>query len=124
MPQLTDLELKREIGRSIAEARLRRGLSQKQLAARLGCSEAYILDMEHGRSFPRFRAVAALSRELGVPLRDLVDQVDQPDPGNDRRARLELRGRALLNGLSDEFLEIAIEQLSVLAHRGARSEMG
>ena len=120
MPQLSELELKREIGRNIAEARTRRGLTQKQLATRLGCSEAYITDVEHGRSFPRFRAVAAISRELGVPLRDLVDQVDQPDPSNDRRARLELRGRALLNGLSDEFLEIAIEQLSALATRGRR----
>jgi hypothetical protein len=37
-----------------------------------------------------------------------------------RRARLELRGRALLNQLSNEFLEIAIEQLSVLSKRDRR----
>jgi hypothetical protein len=61
-----------------------------------------------------------MSQELGVPLRDLVDQVDQADPRNDRRARLELQGRALLSELSDEFLELAIEQLSALTKRDHR----
>ena len=73
--------------------------------------------MELGRRFPRFKVLVAMSQELGVPLRDLVDQVDQEDPRNDRRARLELQGRALLSELSDEFLELAIEQLSALAKR-------
>jgi transcriptional regulator with XRE-family HTH domain len=110
-------DLKRDIGRSIAEVRVRRGLTQKDLAERLGGSIEAIANLERGQSFPRFRVLAALSRVLGVPLRDLVDQVDQIDPSDDRRARLEFRGRALLNQLSNEFLEIAIEQLSVLAKR-------
>lgn len=112
-----ELDLKRDIGRSIAEARARRGLTQKDLAERLGYSIEAIASLERGQSFPRFRILAALSRELRVPLRDLVDQADQIDPSDDRRARLEFRGRALLNQLSNDFLEIAIEQLSVLAKR-------
>ena len=112
-----ELDLKRDIGRSIAEARDRRGLTQKDLAERLGYSIEAIASLERGQSFPRFRILVALSRELRVPLRDLVDQADQIDPSDDRRARLEFRGRALLNQLSNDFLEIAIEQLSVLAKR-------
>jgi transcriptional regulator with XRE-family HTH domain len=119
-----ELDLKRDIGRSIAEARVRRGLTQKDLADRLGFSIEAMASLERGQSFPRFRILAALSRELDVPLRDLVDQVDQTDPSDDRRARLEFRGRALLNQLSDEFLEIAIEQLSVLAKRDRRPDQG
>ena len=117
-----EIDLKRDIGRSIAEARDRRGLTQKDLAERLGYSIEAIASVERGQSFPRFRILVALSRELRVPLRDLVDQVDQIDPSDDRRARLEFRGRALLNQLSDEFLEIAIEQLSVLVKRDPRSD--
>ena len=112
-----ELDFKRDIGRSIAEARDRRGLTQKDLAERLGYSIEAIASLERGQSFPRFRILVALSRELRVPLRDLVDQADQIDPSDDRRARLEFRGRALLNQLSNDFLEIAIEQLSVLAKR-------
>ena len=119
-----EIDLKRDIGRSIAEARNRRGLTQKDLAERLGYSIEAIASLERGQSFPRFRILIALSRELRVPLRDLVDQVDQIDPSDDRRARLEFRGRALLNQLSDEFLEIAIEQLSVLARRDPHPSPG
>ena len=121
MPQSIELDLKREIGRSIAEARIRSGLTQKHLAERLGCSAEAIANLELGRRFPRFRTLGVLSRELGVPLRVLLDQVDQKDPGNDRRARLEIKGRALLGQLSDGFLEIAIEQLCVLANGDARA---
>jgi transcriptional regulator with XRE-family HTH domain len=113
-------DLKRDIGRSIAEVRDRRGLTQKELAERLGCSIEAIASLERGQNFPRFRILVALARELRVPLRDLVDQADQIDPSDDRRARLEFRGRALLNQLGNDFLEIAIEQLSVLAKRDFR----
>jgi transcriptional regulator with XRE-family HTH domain len=120
MVRSTEIDLKREIGRNIAEARGRRELTQKKLAERLGCSPDGLAEMELGRRFPRFKVLVAMSQELGVPLRDLVDQVDQADPRNDRRARLELQGRALLSELSDEFLELAIEQLSALTKRDHR----
>jgi transcriptional regulator with XRE-family HTH domain len=119
-----ELALKRDIGRSIAEARIRRGLTQEDLAERLGCSVNALASLERGQGFPRFRMLAALSHQLGVPLRDLLDQVDQTDPSDERRARLELQGRALLNQLSNEYLEIAIEQLSVLAKRDRRPGQG
>src|SRR5262245_44156269 len=117
MPRSTETDFKREIGRNIAEARKRRQFSQKTLAERLGCSADHLGQIELGRRFPRFKILAALSYELDVPLRDLLDQVAQSDPANIRRAQLELQGRALLAEFSDPFLEIAIEQLSALAKR-------
>jgi transcriptional regulator with XRE-family HTH domain len=116
-------DLKRDIGRRIAEARDRRGLTQRALAERLGYSIEAVASLERGQSFPRFRVLVAISRELRVPLRDLVDQLDQIEPSDDRRARL-FRGRALLSRLSNDFLEIAIEQLSVLAKRDFRPGPG
>jgi transcriptional regulator with XRE-family HTH domain len=124
MPRSMETDLKRDIGRGVADARIRRGLTQEDLAGRIGCSVETVASLERGRNFPRFRVLAALSRALRVPLRDLLDQVDQIDPGDDRRARLELRGRTLLSQLSNEFLELAIEQLSTLAKRDRRSDSG
>src|ERR1700716_3809031 len=111
-----EIALKRYIGRSIAEVRIRRGLTQEDLAERLGCSVNALASLERGQVFPRFRMLAALSHQLGVPLRDLLDQVDQTEPGDERRARLEQ--------LSNEYLEIAIEQLSVLDRRDCRPGQG
>jgi transcriptional regulator with XRE-family HTH domain len=117
MAETSETDLKRDIGRGIAEARTRRGLTQRDLAASLGCTVDAIASLERGQSVPRFRMLAALARQLNVSLRDFFDHIDQTDPNDERRGRLELRGRALLNQLSDEFLEIAVEQLSVLAKR-------
>ena len=120
MHQSKQIDHKREIGRNIAAARNRRQLTQKKLAERIGISGDALAELELGRRFPRFKVLVALSQELDVPLRDLVDQVDQADPKNERHARLELQGRALLGELSDQFLELAIEQLSALAKRDHR----
>ena len=40
----------------------------------------------------------------------------------DRRARLELKAQAVLHSLTDEFLELAIEQLGALRKRGVRPD--
>src|SRR5436189_6252264 len=117
MPRSIGTDLKREIGRNVAETRKRRQLTQKTLPERLGCSVEVLGEIELGRRLPRLKILAALSYELDVPLRDLLDQVAQSDPTNFRRAQLEIQGRALLGELSDPFLEVAIEQLSALAKR-------
>ena len=116
MPDVTELDLKHEIGRHVAEARIHRGLTQEQLAERLDCSVDGIAKIERGIHFPRFRILVGLSRELDVPLRDLIDQEKLKD-ANGHRARLERQGRMLLHDLSDDFLAVAVEQLSALAKR-------
>jgi transcriptional regulator with XRE-family HTH domain len=105
----------RAIGRKITELRDFRGLTQEQLADRIGVSTDAIAKVERGQHFPRFRSLLALSRGLKVPLRDLLDEELLTGSGNDVRGRLELRGRTLLHGLSDEFLAIAVQQLSAFS---------
>lgn len=57
----------------LAQFRGARGLSQKQLAARVGCSPALISKYENGRQLPRtFESYARLSEALTVSPRDLV----------------------------------------------------
>jgi transcriptional regulator with XRE-family HTH domain len=111
----TDLDLREGIGRRIADIRSFRRLTQEQLAQRIGVNVTAIAHLECGKHFPRFKTLFALSRELGVPLRDLLDEEPVIDEGNDRRAGVELLGRTLLHDLSDQFLTTAVEQLSALA---------
>src|ERR1700720_1852013 len=117
MARTTDLPVLRAIGRNIAEIRNYRGLTQEQLAHRIGVSADALASLERGARFPRFRTLLVLSRELDVPLRDLMeDQGNLAGASNDR-ARLVVQGRTLLHDLSDEFLAVAVEQLSALAKR-------
>ena len=112
----TDLPLIRAIGRTIAETRAHRGLTQEQLAERIGTSSDVIAKLERGLHVPRFRTLIAVSRELRVPIRDLLDQELLMGGSNENhRTRIELRGRLLLRDLSDDFLEIAVVQLAALA---------
>jgi transcriptional regulator with XRE-family HTH domain len=121
MAQTTDSDLRRGIGRRIAETRCYRRLTQEELAQRIAVNVRAIINLEHGLHFPRFKTLFALSRELNVPLRDLLDQEPLTDSNNEGRARIELQGRILLHDLSDEFLTVAVEQLSALIKRDRAS---
>ena len=105
----------RAIGRNLAEIRHHRGLTQEQLADRIGLPVDAIAKLERGAHFPRFRTLLVLSRELDVPLRDLMEDQGSLADANNARARLEVQARTLLHDLSDELLAIAVEQLSALA---------
>jgi len=121
-----DLPVMRAIGRNVAKTRHLHGLTRERLAGQIGVSVDAIFKLEHGLHVPRFKTLLDLSRELDIPLRDLLDQQNLADERNDEnladernddRARLERRGHILLHDLSDEFLALAVEQLSALAKR-------
>lgn len=56
-----------DIGKAIKTLRVSRGLTQKQLADKIGCSETNMIFMETGRSFPRKEKIESICRELNVP---------------------------------------------------------
>src|SRR5262249_21957854 len=123
MPQTTESDLRRGIGRRIAETRSYRRLTQEQLAHRIRVSVRAIINLELGRNFPQLKTLFfALSRELKVPLRDLLDQEAVTEANNERHARIELLGRTLLHDFSDEFLIVAVEQLSALTKQDRASK--
>jgi transcriptional regulator with XRE-family HTH domain len=113
-----ETDLKHQIGCGIARARISRGLTQEDLAERLGRSVEAISNLERGRSFPSVKTLTALVNQLGISVHALFgDPVLDDSP----RTKLELRGHTLLTRLSDDFLEIAVEQLSALAKRNHRT---
>lgn len=55
-----------DIGRTIAEARGERGLTQAQLASQLGIDRTYLSRLESGASSIQLERVLRLLRKLGV----------------------------------------------------------
>jgi transcriptional regulator with XRE-family HTH domain len=67
------------VGTGIHNARLQKGMSQKELAKKLGVSESFLADVETGRKIVKEDLIARAEKLLGVDLNeaDLV-QTDEP----------------------------------------------
>jgi transcriptional regulator with XRE-family HTH domain len=78
-----------------------------------------IWNLERGRNFPSVETLHSLSEHLAIPVREFFEEDKR---SLDQRTRLELKAPGVLHSLTDEFLEIAVEQLGVLAKRGGRLE--
>lgn len=59
----TEQKLRR---RRLREARRRKGLTQFDLAQRVGCSESQVAKIETGRATPENWLKEAIARELGI----------------------------------------------------------
>jgi len=69
--------------RSLAALRMRQGLSQAELATRIGTSQSRLSRIETGLDDPRFSTVVRLAKALGVDLNTLseglaVSRRDEP----------------------------------------------
>ena len=63
-------------GARLREARVRRGMSQDELAADSGLHRAYIGGVERGERNPSLTSIARLADAVGVPVGDLMDGLD------------------------------------------------
>jgi transcriptional regulator with XRE-family HTH domain len=66
--------------RLVREARKRRGLSQAELAARVGTTQSAVSRLERGRSDPRFDRVVELVAACGLELRFSIREPSLPGP--------------------------------------------
>ena len=85
-----------EVGPHLAAARLQRGLSQSELAARCGLSQAQVSYFELGRRRPALDQLLRIAEALGVPLQRLVTGTDRPGDGL-RDIAIELRNLGLVD---------------------------
>lgn len=60
------------IGRRIREVRRELGLSQEELAEKIGLNRSYLSLVENGRSSPTFEFIERVSRGLGIDIRSLI----------------------------------------------------
>jgi transcriptional regulator with XRE-family HTH domain len=66
------MDMRKLVGRNVMRWRLRKGLTQEQLAEISGFSQQYISSLEHGHRNPTVITVYELARALGVSHMDLV----------------------------------------------------
>lgn len=74
------------LGRRIRHARVRAGLTLRELAAATGSTTSQLSLVENGRREPRLSLLTALAAALDVTVADLL----APEPPPDRRAELEI----------------------------------
>lgn len=102
-------------GQRVRELRAERGLSQAELARRVGTSPAHLNKLEAGGKTPTLVTVEALARGLGVGVAELIPASSRPssataNPPDPLWARItgELRGR------DHEYLLLVRDMLKLL----------
>jgi ribosome-binding protein aMBF1 (putative translation factor) len=69
-----DLALEYEVARAIVRARAAAGLTQAQLAERMGTAQSYVAKLESGRAHPTTDTLAKVAKATGTrPHFDLVE---------------------------------------------------
>lgn len=96
-------ELKRRFGKQVQGLREAKGLTQEQLADRIGRSVDTVSNIERGVNATRIEVAYLIAGELGVRLRDLFAFESEPDrhehrPGSKVAATLA----ELLEGCDEE----------------------
>ena len=95
-------------------ARKRAGLTQEELAAKVGKTPESVSNIERGRQLPMIDTLAVLAEVLGVPLPELFGGIGSPSQSA-RRLKLEAQLLETARDLDDDMLATAIEQMVVLA---------
>lgn len=62
--------------RNCREARQRSGVTQSEVAERLGVNNTYVSKIERGLVYPRLERLVAYARAIGVPVVALWEGVD------------------------------------------------
>jgi transcriptional regulator with XRE-family HTH domain len=111
-------ELKRRFGKRVQELREGKGLTQEQLAARIGRSVDTVSNIERGVNATRIETAHQLANELGVRLPELFDLEDESDP-------IERKRREAISSISKLLSKAepdTISQLKELLEVGLRIE--
>ena len=101
-----------KFGVILREIRRVKGLTQEELAQKAGRSVDAVSQWERAVNWPSFDTLVRLSNALEVPIRTFFEQTETPR--SDRRLRMEVEARLLVEGMSDKDLSIAIEQMRAL----------
>lgn len=87
-------DLHAKLGLRIRELRTRHGLTQQQLAERVGFGASYFSQIESGAKGATLDTLAAVAATLGVTLSELFLEVDQPFPKDYDRLSTALAGQS------------------------------
>ena len=60
------------IGDNIRKLRIERGMSQEQLADRIGKTRSAVSQYEHGTTMPRMGVIESMAQVFGVPKHEII----------------------------------------------------
>ena len=111
-----DDRLRQHIGEQVRAARRARGLTQEDLAARIGRTTESISNLERAKTTPTLTTLTALAAALDLSLHDFFPVEPGVGAVSERRVRLEIemQAREMLKILPDDHLAIAVRQLAAL----------
>lgn len=69
------MDIRRDLGANVRNAREQRGWSQEELADRSGIHRTYISGVERGARNPTIELIAAIATALELPVTKLVEEV-------------------------------------------------
>ena len=72
------------LGQALRELRHRAGMTQEQLAARLGVDATFVGRLERGKRGARWHTVRRVVHALGASTRQFADAIDRHDSSSDR----------------------------------------
>jgi transcriptional regulator with XRE-family HTH domain len=75
-------DVRRMVGRNVRRLRIAAGLSQAQLAERMGVDRAYVSGLELGQRNPTILSLWHLAQALGVKLKAFFVERAQPRRGS------------------------------------------
>lgn len=107
-------DLKSALAARIRAARLRRKLTQEDLAAQVERTPESISNIERGLQLPSVETLLEISRILGVSIADMFDGMGHISRKSKKRAQLEAQLQQIGQDLSDRDLRVAVDQASVL----------
>src|ERR1700722_16332347 len=103
-------ELRRRFGARLQSLREKRGLTQEELAAKIGRSVDTVGNIERGINATKLETGQRLARSLGIPLRDLFDI----DAGSQTSGPTERRSLTKLIELVSKYDDRTIDRLTAL----------
>lgn len=106
--------LKTYIGGQVKTLRKQAGLTQADLGEKIGRTAEAISNVETGKSLPSLDTLIAVAEALGVPLTDFFPSGSVDTDRSANRLKVEADAMALLRGLTDSQLTVALTQIKAL----------
>lgn len=107
--------LKAQIGAAVRAARERAGLTQEELAGRIGRHADSVSLIERGRTQPTIEMLVALADAVGLHVGELIPSEHEPETKSARRLQMEAEIAELLRAVPDSRLEYVRDHLRLLA---------
>ncbi|MGE5502347.1 MAG: helix-turn-helix domain-containing protein [Ignavibacteriales bacterium] len=107
------MDTKQLFGLRLQALRKERGLSQERLAELIDRSKDAVSKMERGINLPAFDTLLRLADQLGVMMRDLVGDIDDPTVTAEW-VEMQARLAAITRDMDTRTLGVLVEQATAL----------